>query len=382
MNKTNKNLLTNYKNFSFFYLIIFTILFNYNLAKASEYYQLDSLHSNATWHVDHFGFSTLTGKFTEIDGRIFIDENNLNNCSLNVSINTNSLSTGVKKFDEHLLSSDFLDTSKFPTAKFISRKVNVLRNNQARVIGDLFIRGVKKEEVMMVKLNKHGNNPINANKTLGFSGEMKIKRSNYGISYGLPYVPDEVKISMQVEAISETAINDQKINSNYKSKWQVQADKSKIEFSVMQNDSLVKGKFKSFVSSIDFDPNDLKNSKVEVRIDMTTLDMTYTEALEALKTSSWLAINSYPEAVFRAKKFTILAGQKQYLASGTLTMKGKSIPVNLDFQFKHLDKKYAHMIGKAIIKRSDFEVGNPDPKKANGVDDQVEIMVEIYANRI
>ena len=83
------------------------IFFNYNLAKASEYYQLDSLHSNATWHVDHFGFSTLTGKFTEIDGKIFIDENNINNCSLNVSINTNSLSTGVKKFDEHLLSSDY-----------------------------------------------------------------------------------------------------------------------------------------------------------------------------------------------------------------------------------------------------------------------------------
>lgn len=381
MNKFLKKLFVNVKYLGWIYLKIFVILSNFNLANANEYYRLDPLHSSATWHVDHFGFSTLTGKFGEVDGKLYIDQNNLNNCSLNASINISNLSTGVKKFDEHLLSSDFLDVNKFPTAKFTSIKVNLLRNNQAKIIGNLTIRGVKKEQVMMVKLNKNGANPINSNKTLGFSGEMKIKRSDYGISYGLPHVADEVKIVMQAEAVPDEN-SPIAIKSDLKNQWQVQADKSKIEFKVLQNESEVKGKFKSFSSIINFDPLDLKNSQVEVKIDMTSLDMSYSEALEALKTPSWLAINSFPEAVFRAKKFTVLAGQKQYLASGTLTMKGKSIPVNLDFQFKHLDKKHAYMIGKAIIKRSDFAIGNADPKKANGVEDQVEISVEIHANRI
>ena len=62
--------------------------------------------------------------------------------------------------------------------------------------------------------------------------------------------------------------------------------------------------------------------------------MPFTQAFELVKTSPWLAIKIHPEAIFRANKFTNLAGKKQFLAQGNLTLKGKTVPVNFEFYYK------------------------------------------------
>jgi polyisoprenoid-binding protein YceI len=354
---------------------------------ASEIYEFDSNHTQIIWHADHFGFSHPAGKFSDISGKINFNEDKPEKSSLEVLIKISSLNTGLKKFDDHLLGVDFFDAVKYPTAKFISNKIQITKRNQAKIFGELTLRGVKKNIVLDVNLNKIGVNPFSQKKTMGISANTKINRSDFGIDYALPGVGNQVYIDIEAEATLQSQNNsdvestEKNSQTDLKSQWGIVEKNSKIDFVVNQDKSTIRGSLSKFSGQINFDPNDLKKAQVEIKIDMTSLDIPYAQALELVKTSPWLATKIYPEAIFRANKFSNLAGKKQFLAQGNLTLKGKTVPVDFEFSFKNLGKNNANMIGKAIIKRSDFEIGNKDPNKANGVANEVEINVELEAQR-
>ncbi len=166
---------------------------------APQTYTLDPNHTNILWHVDHFGFSSPSGRFGIKEGTLVLDEANPNNSSLNVVIDVNGLATGIPKFDEHIKSKDFLDAAKFPTATFKSTKVE-RDGDEAKVTGNLTLHGVTKPVVLDVELNKIGEHPMTKVKSVGFSAETKIKRSDYGVSMYVPNVGDEVEIEIETEA--------------------------------------------------------------------------------------------------------------------------------------------------------------------------------------
>ncbi len=169
-------------------------------SNAADNYKLDPSHTNITWQADHFGFSSQNGKFAEVEGDLLLDEKHPNKSQINVTINTKNIFTGLKKFDEHLKSDDFLKVKSFPTATFISKKVVITGKNTAKIHGDLTLVGVTKTVVLNVKLNKIGVNPISNKKTAGFSANTVIKRSDFGINYALPAINDEVKLTIDAEA--------------------------------------------------------------------------------------------------------------------------------------------------------------------------------------
>ena len=124
--------------------ILSVLLISGNKIFASEIYEFDSNHTQIIWHADHFGFSHPAGKFSDISGKINFNENKPEKSSLEVLIKISSLNTGLKKFDDHLLGVDFFDVVKYPTAKFISNKIQITKRNQAKIYGELTLRGVKK----------------------------------------------------------------------------------------------------------------------------------------------------------------------------------------------------------------------------------------------
>ena len=367
--------------------ILSVLLISGNKIFASEIYEFDSNHTQIIWHADHFGFSHPAGKFSDISGKINFNENKPEKSSLEVLIKISSLNTGLKKFDDHLLGVDFFDVVKYPTAKFISNKIQITKRNQAKIYGELTLRGVKKNIVLDVNLNKIGVNPFSQKKTMGISANTKINRSDFGIDYASPGVGNQVYIDIEAEATLQSQNNsdvesaEKNSQDNLKSQWGIVEKNSKINFVVNQDKSKIRGSLSKFSGQINFDPNDLKKAQVEIKIDMTSLDIPYAQALELVKTSPWLATKIYPEAIFRANKFSNLPGKKQFLAQGNLTLKGKTVPVDFEFSFKNFGKNNANMIGKAVIKRGDFEIGNKDPNKANGVANEVEINVELEAQR-
>ena len=175
-------------------------------AIASDRYIIDPSHANITWFCNHFGFSDVSGTFGSVEGQIFFDETNPAQSFVKTVIKTDSLVTAVPKLTEHLKSKDFFNTEKFPEAKFESMSVKKAGKKTGFITGNLTLLGVTKPVKLKTVFNKKAVNQFTQKRTVGFSGEATIKRSDFGMKYGLPGVADEVKIFIEVEAIHEEDI--------------------------------------------------------------------------------------------------------------------------------------------------------------------------------
>jgi polyisoprenoid-binding protein YceI len=168
-------------------------------AQAADTYKLDPSHTAVVWHINHFGFSNPSGKFTNIDGAILLDEQNPAASKVNVVIPISSLVTGIPKLDEHLRTKDFFDIDQFPTASFVSDTVTVTDKKSATVQGMLTLHGVTKPVTLNVVLNQIGDNMFKK-KTAGFSATTTIKRSDFGMTTYLPALGDDIKLDIESEA--------------------------------------------------------------------------------------------------------------------------------------------------------------------------------------
>ncbi len=178
---------------------LFTLSFAFIFpASATETYTLDPMHSYVLWHINHFGFSNPSGKWLA-NGTLTLDEAKPQNSKVNVTIQVGDVITGIPKLDEHLKSKEFFDVDQFPTATFVSSKVMTTGKNSAKVFGTLTVHGVSKPVVLNVKLNNVGVSPISNKKTVGFTANTQIKRSDFGMKTYLPGLGDDVKLDIEAE---------------------------------------------------------------------------------------------------------------------------------------------------------------------------------------
>ncbi len=166
----------------------------------SNKYQTEANHTSVSWSANHFGFSNVTGKFTDVSGVVIFDEKKPERSSVEVTIKIAALETGLPKLNTHLKSADFLNVEKFSTATFASKKVTLNGKNKAKIEGDLTLLGITKSVVLDAKFNKSGISPINQKPTIGFSATASINRSDFGIKYALPGVSDKVDLTIELEA--------------------------------------------------------------------------------------------------------------------------------------------------------------------------------------
>jgi polyisoprenoid-binding protein YceI len=166
----------------------------------AETFVIDPHHTNVSWKVGHLGFSNVSGKFALGEGTINLDETTPANSSVKVTFKLADLSTGDAKFDTHLKSPDLFNAEKFTTATFESTKVEPTGDKSAKVTGNLTLLGVTKPVTLDVVLNNLGEHPMAKKKAVGFSATSTIKRSEFGLNYALPNVPDEVALDIQAEA--------------------------------------------------------------------------------------------------------------------------------------------------------------------------------------
>src|SRR3990167_1900165 len=191
-------------------MLIFAIFISLLLAcsvQAAETLKIDPQHSYVLWHIKHFNFSTQSGKWYA-EGTLVIDEDKLQNSKVNVSIPVANMITGIAELDKHLKGKLFFDVKQFPIATFISDKVVITGKKTAKVYGILTVHGVSKPIILEVKLNLVGVSPITEKKTVGFTANTKLKRSDFGINALLPGVGDEVKIDIEVEAYKDSGNKD------------------------------------------------------------------------------------------------------------------------------------------------------------------------------
>ena len=157
-------------------------------------YKIDSGHTQLLWQVNHLGFSLFDGQFGGITGTLSLDPRQPGAAKLNVSIPMTGLTTTVTALTTHLNGPDFFDTAKYPVATFVSTSV-VPNGTSARITGDLTLRGVTRPVTLDAKFMGAGPGMMPPRATnVGFEASATIKRSDFGIAYGIPAVGDEVKL--------------------------------------------------------------------------------------------------------------------------------------------------------------------------------------------
>jgi len=160
--------------------------------------------------------------------------------------------------------------------------------------------------------------------------------------------------------------------------WKIVPDQSKIEFAAMQNSSKVLGSFKKFSGKINFDPAQLKTSKIEIEVDIASVASPTADAASTLQAADWFSSKIFPKAIFTANKFTKIS-DKKYNAEGNLAIKGKVVAATLEFILEEYSATKAKVAGSAIIKRSDFAIGAKDPANAHGIADSVHVSFIVNA---
>lgn len=170
---------------------------------AVETYTFDHPHTQIMFGVSHLGFSTSHGKFLDFDGSFTFDTEKPENSSVEVTIKTDSLSMDDEKWDEHLKSADFFNVEEFPAMTFKSTSIKVTGKDKADITGNLTLLGVTKPVVLHVTHNKSGKHPFGEKYISGFTATADIKRSDFGMDYGLPMIGDDVSILIEVEGIRD-----------------------------------------------------------------------------------------------------------------------------------------------------------------------------------
>jgi len=168
----------------------------------SATYAVDPTHTFVTWEVKHFGTSTSHGRFDKKSGTITLDKA-AKTGKVELSIDMTSMNTGVAQFDKHLSGDDFFSAEKFPEAKFIGSTFTFDGDKVASIAGTLTLRG--KANPVVLKATSYGcyQSPYLKREVCGGDFETTIARSQYDINYGLPGIPDSVRLLIQVEAIKQ-----------------------------------------------------------------------------------------------------------------------------------------------------------------------------------
>jgi polyisoprenoid-binding protein YceI len=169
-------------------------------------YSIDTAHSTAQFVVRHMMITNVRGGFGKVSGTVEYDPENPAVTAIDAAIDATSINTNDPQRDAHLRSADFLDTGKFPTITFKSKKFD-----GEKLTGDLTIHGVTREVALAVDgPTSEGKDPW-GNTRIGASASTKIKRSDFGLTWnaaletGGILVGDDLKIELEVSLIKAAA---------------------------------------------------------------------------------------------------------------------------------------------------------------------------------
>ncbi|NHC05821.1 YceI family protein [Azonexus fungiphilus] len=169
---------------------------------APETYTVDGTHTFPRFSYSHLGYSTQLSRFNSTSGKVVYDAA-AKTGTVDIVIDAKSVDTGYATFNEHIQGEDFLDTAKFPTATFKSTKVVFEGDKPARIEGQLTIKGVTKPVTLTVTDFKAAPHPMLKKNAIGANAWTVIKRSEFNAGKYAPYVGDDVRIDIAIEAIAQ-----------------------------------------------------------------------------------------------------------------------------------------------------------------------------------
>jgi polyisoprenoid-binding protein YceI len=169
-------------------------------------YEIDPAHASAQFKVRHLMVSTVRGELGQVTGLVMLDNSDITESFVHAPIDVTAINTRNPDRDAHLRSSDFLDVANHPTITFESTRIENSDPDRLRVYGDLTIRGVTKEVVLLAEISEEIRDPW-GNVKRGVTASTRINRKEFGASWnavmdtGGVVVADMVDITIELELI-------------------------------------------------------------------------------------------------------------------------------------------------------------------------------------
>lgn len=176
---------------------------------APETYQLDPYHTYPHFAADHLGVSTMWGRFDKTTGTFVLDRA-AKTGSVEIVVETASISTGdtekglrPRARDEHLRAADFFNVAEFPRMTFKSTAVKFSGDDLTEIRGQLTLLGVTRPLTLTVDRWVCRDHPYARKHMCGGNASGRIKRSDFGMKFGIPAIGDEVRLFLEFEGYRE-----------------------------------------------------------------------------------------------------------------------------------------------------------------------------------
>ncbi|WP_343316549.1 YceI family protein [Acinetobacter soli] len=163
-------------------------------------YKIDPTHTATVFSWNHFGFSTPSANFSDIQGVIKVDNAKPANSSVDVTIPVSSVNTNVPALDKEFQQEGWFNAAKYPNITFKSTKVETKDKKHFKISGNLTVKGITKPVVLDAVLNKQGEHPMAKVPAIGFNATTSFNRSEFGIGNYVPNVGDKITVNITTEA--------------------------------------------------------------------------------------------------------------------------------------------------------------------------------------
>jgi polyisoprenoid-binding protein YceI len=177
-------------------------------AVAADEYVVDNSHTAVIFSVKHMNFSYTFGRFNKVEGKYTLDNEKPENSQFQVVIHVDSIDTNNPQRDGHLKNADFFNAGEFPLITFKSTKVAAKQEGDKTIFdvtGDLTMHGVTKPVTVSMEKLGEGQGPGPMGYRSGFVFATNLKRSDFGMTYGLDMVGDDVTVNVSFEGVRQGA---------------------------------------------------------------------------------------------------------------------------------------------------------------------------------
>jgi polyisoprenoid-binding protein YceI len=186
--------------------ILLSLLFSTSPLAAPATYRIDPEHFSIAFMIEHIGYAKVIGQFSQASGEFVYDEQAQVLSSGSVEIRAASVNTHHEQRDVHVRNRDFLDTDAHPSIRFRATQYRPDEGSTGILRGDLTLLGQTHPVELKIRLNRAAAYPFGHRRhTLGISATTTLRRSQWGMSYGVTnaMVGDAVELMFEFEALRQ-----------------------------------------------------------------------------------------------------------------------------------------------------------------------------------
>ena len=165
-------------------------------------YWLQPEHTRVHWEVRHFGTSTQRGWFTAVAGSVRLDRS-ARRGDVSISIDTASVSSGVRVLDNVLRSATFLASADHPQAYFVGSNLRFDGERLSEVRGEFTLRGVSAPLSLRALNFACRMDDDSKREVCGGDFETEFRHAEFGTTIGFPFVGDKVRLLITIEGVRE-----------------------------------------------------------------------------------------------------------------------------------------------------------------------------------